>query len=50
MCGREFRNRNRTAAEIIIIHEFLHVLGLGENPPTSDEITERVAARCGAGR
>jgi hypothetical protein len=47
VCGREFRKRNREAAEIILIHEFLHVLGLGENPPTSDEITERVAARCG---
>lgn len=47
VCGREFRNRNRVAAEIIIIHEFLHVLGLGENPPTSDEITDRVTARCG---
>jgi hypothetical protein len=47
VCGREFGKRNREAAEIILIHEFLHALGLGENPPTSDEITERVAARCG---
>ncbi|MGH9255439.1 MAG: hypothetical protein ACRD3C_12840 [Vicinamibacterales bacterium] len=47
VCGREFRKRNREAAEIILIHEFLHALGLEENPPTSDEITERVAARCG---
>ena len=47
VCRREFRTRNREAAEVILIHEFLHVLGLGENPPTSDEITERVAARCG---
>ena len=46
VCGREFRNRNRAAAEIILIHEFLHTLGLGENPPTSQAITERVAARC----
>jgi hypothetical protein len=26
----------------------LHSLGLGENPPTSDHITARVLARCGA--
>jgi len=30
-----------------MIHEALHTLGLGENPPTSAEITERVLARCG---
>jgi len=47
VCGRQFRDRDRAAAEIIVIHEFLHALGLGENPPTSREITERVAARCG---
>jgi hypothetical protein len=33
--------------EILLIHEFLHTLGLGENPPTSDAITQRVAVRCG---
>jgi hypothetical protein len=47
VCGRQFRDRDLAAAEIIIIHEFLHALGLGENPPTSKEITERVTARCG---
>jgi hypothetical protein len=31
----------------MIIHEILHSLGLGENPPSSDEITKQVAARCG---
>jgi hypothetical protein len=36
-------------AEIVIIHEVLHSLGLGENPPSSDEITARVAYRCGEG-
>ncbi len=30
-----------------LIHEMLHTLGLGENPPTTFEITERVNARCG---
>jgi len=33
--------------EITIIHEMLHSLGLGENPPSSREITDRVTARCG---
>jgi hypothetical protein len=34
-------------AEIMVIHEMLHTLGLGENPPTTFEITDRVTARCG---
>jgi hypothetical protein len=36
-----------TLAEMILIHELLHTLGLGENPPSSREITARVAERCG---
>jgi len=32
--------------EALVIHEMLHTLGLGENPPSSREITERVNARC----
>jgi hypothetical protein len=32
--------------EAVIIHETLHSLGLGENPPTSDEITWQVFSRC----
>jgi hypothetical protein len=35
-----------TWAEVVVIHEALHTLGLGENPPTSAEISIRVAARC----
>jgi hypothetical protein len=46
VCGRQFRDRDPEAAVIIVIHEFLHALGLGENPPTTHEITARVAARC----
>lgn len=34
-------------AEMVLIHEMLHTLGLGENPPTSLEITARVTERCG---
>jgi hypothetical protein len=33
-------------AESMVIHEALHTLGLGENPPSSGEITARVEARC----
>ena len=35
-----------TLAEVMVIHEMLHTLGLGENPPTTFEITDRVMARC----
>lgn len=30
-----------------LIHEILHTLGLGENPPSPSDITRRVRARCG---
>jgi hypothetical protein len=33
-------------AEAMVIHEMLHTLGLGENPPSSIEITQRVRTRC----
>jgi hypothetical protein len=43
---REWRqNRGILAAKLI--HEVLHTLGLGENPPSSAEITARVLERCG---
>ena len=50
VCGEEFRlafQRNRKWTENVVIHEFLHALGLGENPPSSHAITERVRVRCG---
>jgi hypothetical protein len=50
VCGRQFVKRsmrNRMTVEVIVIHEFLHTLGLGENPPTSEAITAQVALRCG---
>ena len=50
VCGQQFVKRsmrNRMTAEVVVIHEFLHTLGLGENPPTSDAITAQVARRCG---
>jgi len=39
--------RDSSTSEILVIHEFLHSLGLGENPPTSADITTRVMMRCG---
>ena len=38
--------RDRTYTVAVVIHELLHTLGLGENPPSSQEITKRVLARC----
>jgi hypothetical protein len=49
VCGSRFVHQmslNSRRAEAILIHEALHSLGLGENPPSSDYITERVSARC----
>lgn len=42
----DFQLRQPRLAESMIIHEVLHTLGLGENPPTSLEITQRVESRC----
>lgn len=42
------QRRDPVLAEAVIIHEALHSLGLGENPPSSLEITRRVFDRCGA--
>jgi len=50
VCGSRFQKemaRDSRNAEAIVIHELLHSLGLGENPPSSDFITARVRARCG---
>ena len=43
---REMKKNSRHV-ETVLIHELLHSLGLGENPPSSDHITSRVQARCG---
>ena len=39
-------DRERATAEVYVIHEMLHTLGLGENPPTSQQITQAVKRRC----
>jgi hypothetical protein len=49
ICERQFERlwRNSTRlAEAVLIHEALHTLGLGENPPSSLEITRQVLRRC----
>ena len=49
ICGGQFQRayeKNPAQVEAIVIHEALHSLGLGENPPTSDAITAQVMARC----
>ena len=49
ICGRQLKGlaeRSPVRAQAIVIHEVLHTLGLGENPPSSTEITARVLARC----
>lgn len=38
--------QRRTQAEVYVIHEMLHTLGLGENPPSSLDITNQVIRRC----
>ncbi len=44
----EVQLRTPAFAESIVIHEMLHTLGLGEDPPTSLEITRQVQLRCGS--
>lgn len=43
---KETWSRDRMYTVASIIHEVLHTLGLGENPPSPKEITARVLARC----
>jgi hypothetical protein len=49
VCPGSFRityARNPNLAEAYLIHEMLHSLGLGENPPSPEEITDRVVTLC----
>ncbi len=46
VCPQVVRHDPETV-EIVLIHEMLHALGLGENPPTSSQITNQVRRRCG---
>ena len=50
ICTPQFFARQRkdpALAPVLLIHEALHSLGLGERPPSSLEITSAVIARCG---
>ena len=55
VCGRKFYRtweQSPPHAQAMLIHELLHTLGLGEDPPTrmaptSMAITQRVIRRCG---
>jgi hypothetical protein len=50
VCRSRFVNlatKNEKLAMNILVHEALHTLGLGENPPSSEEITASVIRRCG---
>jgi hypothetical protein len=49
LCGRDFMRAAQRApdeARAAIVHEMLHSLGLGENPPSSKDITRRVTQQC----
>lgn len=50
VCASQFEALQRKSpvlGEVVVIHEMLHALGLGEAPPSSDEITWRVMESCG---
>ena len=46
VCGKVFARIDRAATELIVIHELLHTLGVGERPPRSNEIDQAVATHC----
>jgi hypothetical protein len=50
VCGGAFRALSQAHREHVLIHEMLHSLGLGENPPSAREINASVWARCGRAR
>lgn len=47
VCLPRFRTIANVQQEAVLIHEMLHSLGLGENPPESVTITAQVMKRCG---
>jgi hypothetical protein len=46
VCPATFAALDSESAELVIIHELLHTLGLGERPPSSSHINRVVARRC----
>jgi hypothetical protein len=47
LCLDNFRAQSPGTRANTLIHEMLHSLGLGENPPSSGEINGQVRKRCG---
>jgi hypothetical protein len=50
ICAARFARHSApggVSLDLLVIHEMLHTLGLGENPPSSVEITRQVSRRCG---
>jgi hypothetical protein len=53
VCSEELKQINTQQPDYVVaslIHEILHTLGLGENPPSSREITARVLDAAGSRR
>jgi hypothetical protein len=48
VCAAPFAEQRPGIRENTLIHEMLHSLGLGENPPSSGEINGLVRRRCGS--
>ena len=48
VCGANFRSQAPGIRANTLIHEMLHTLGLGENPPSSETINVQVRKRCGS--
>jgi hypothetical protein len=49
VCGRQFweaYRSNPVRVEATVIHELMHTLGLGENPPSPLEIDAQVLKHC----
>jgi hypothetical protein len=42
----DLAGRNASGVDAFVIHEMLHTLGLGENPPAPSQITAQVMHRC----
>jgi hypothetical protein len=47
VCADNFRAQTPGIRANTVLHEMLHSLGLGENPPSSAEINRQVRRRCG---